>query len=110
MGDASLLSSEMVDVSVTEVTNQFGEEFTKQLTQLPKGRWVGPVTSAYGVHLVLVSERSEGGIPKLADAHDAVRREWENTRLKEVNEKFYQELLKNYTVTVEKPEPEKTKK
>jgi len=110
LGDASLLSPELSDVRAIEVTNQFGEEFTKQLTQLPKGRWVGPVTSVYGVHLVWVGERTIGGMPALTDVHDAVRREWENARLLEVNEKFYQELLKNYTVTIETPNPVGNKK
>ena len=35
---------------------------------------------------------------------DAVRREWANARRLEANEKFYQELLKRYAVTIEQPE------
>ena len=57
------------------------------------------------MHLVLVSERTEGRLPALADVRDAVRREWDNARRLEANEKFYQELLKRYTVTIERPEP-----
>ena len=105
LGDATLLSPELLDVRASEVTRQFGEEFTRQLTQLPKGRWDGPVTSVYGVHLVWVGERTEGGAPALAEVRDAVRREWDNARRIEANEKFYQELLKRYTVTIENPEP-----
>ena len=43
----------------------------------------------------------------LADVRDAVRREWEEARLREAKDKFYQELLKQYRVTLEKPEPAK---
>ena len=43
----------------------------------------------------------------MADVHDAVRREWENARRLEANDKFYRELLKHYTVTIENPEPPK---
>src|SRR3990172_6293927 len=105
LGDATLLSPELLDVRASEVTRQFGEEFTRQLTQLPKGWWDGPVNSVYGVHLVWVGERTEGGAPALAEVRDAVRREWDNARRLEANEKFYQELLKRYTVTIENPEP-----
>jgi hypothetical protein len=54
------------------------------------------------VHLVLVSERTEGRLPALAEIPDVVRREWDNARRLEGNGKFYQELLKRYTVTVER--------
>lgn len=62
------------------------------------------------MHLVLVSERTEGGAPALADVRDAVRRDWEDTRRKEANEGFYQDLLKRYTVTIEDLEPVEAKK
>jgi len=38
-------------------------------------------------------------------ARDAASREWANARRLEANEKFYQDLLKRYTVTIENPEP-----
>jgi hypothetical protein len=104
MGDASLLPPEMLDVSSSEVTNQFGEEFTKQLSQLPVGRWIGPVTSTYGVHILYVGKQTEEGAPVLADIHDVVLREWDVAFQQQANEKFYQELLKNYKVVIEKPE------
>ena len=85
-----------------EVARQFGDEFAAKLGGLPPGRWQGPVESAFGVHLVFVSERTEGRLPALADVRDAVRREWDDARRQEANERFYQELLKHYTVTIER--------
>ena len=109
MGDASLLPPEMLDVNSSEVTNQFGEEFTKQLSKLPIGTWVGPVTSTYGVHILCVGKINQEGVPALADIRDVVIREWDVAFQQQANEKFYQELLKNYTITIESPENEKTK-
>jgi hypothetical protein len=60
--------------------------------------------------LVLVSKRTEGRLPALAEVRDAVRREWESTSRLEANEKLYQELLKRYTVTIEPPGAEAAKK
>ncbi len=54
-----------------------------------------------------MSERQPGTVPALADVRDSVRREWDNARRLEANEKFYRELLKHYTVTIENPEPPK---
>ncbi len=43
--------------------------------------------------------------PPLADVRESVIREWSNARRLEGNEKFYHELLKRYTVVIERPEP-----
>ena len=105
LGDSFLLDSSFTAVPASEVSKQFGDIFATKLGGISPGQWQGPVESGYGVHLVLVSERTEGRLPALADVHDAVRREWDNARRLEANERFYRELLKSYTVTIEIPEP-----
>jgi parvulin-like peptidyl-prolyl isomerase len=89
----------------SEIVKQFGEKFAAKLGELSLVQWHGPVESGYGVHLVWISERTEGRLPALAEMRDAVRREWGTARRLESNEKFYQELLKRYTVTIERAEP-----
>lgn len=103
LGDALMLDGQFANVSVDEVGRQFGEKFAAKLSGLSPGQWQGPIESGYGVHLVLLSERTEGRLPALADARDAVIREWASARRVDANHKFYQELLKRYTVTIEAP-------
>ena len=105
LGDPFLLEHTFVALAASEVTKQFGETFAVQLGTLPRGQWQGPVGSGYGVHLVFVSDTTEGRVPTLEEVRDAVRREWANARRLETNEKFYQDLLKRYTVTIEGPQP-----
>jgi hypothetical protein len=101
LGDPLMLQQQYDEMPASEVAKLFGEQFAAKLGELVPGQWQGPVKSGYGVHLVLVSERSEGRLPALAEVRDSVRREWDNARRLEANEKFYQELLKRYTVTIE---------
>jgi parvulin-like peptidyl-prolyl isomerase len=68
------------------------------------GQWQGPIESGFGVHLVLMAERTDGTMPALGDVRAAVRREWINARRLEANEKFYRTLLQRYNVTIERPE------
>jgi hypothetical protein len=103
LGDSFLLGSKFKSLPASEAVKQFGEKFATKLGELSPRQWQGPVESGYGVHLVFVSERTEGHVPELAEVRDAVRREWANTRRLKANEKFYQELLKRYTVTIERP-------
>ena len=105
LGDSFLLEHQFAAAPEVEVAKQFGESFAAKLGALARGYWQGPVESGYGVYLVFVSERTEGRLPALAEVRNAVRREWENARRLEANEKFYQERLRRYTVTIEQAEP-----
>ena len=106
MGDPILLDRSFTALPFGEVARQFGDTFATTLAGLPPGKWQGPVESAYGAHLVLLSERTTGGAPALADVRDAVRREWESAREGEGDEAFYRGLLKHYTVIIDDREPE----
>lgn len=102
LGDPTMLRTELADVSSSEVASEFGEAFARQVEQMPVGRWQGPVTSGYGDHVVLVTERTPGRTPALKEVRAVVAREWADARRREENEKFYRELLKHYTVTIER--------
>ena len=103
MGDSLLLEQNFESVPAGEVSKQFGEKFVANLAELPVGKWSGPIESGYGLHLVIVIDRKDGSVPALADVRETVKRDWVNARRSETNEKFYQALLKRYTVTVEEP-------
>jgi hypothetical protein len=103
LGDPFLHEHEFDALPGSEVAKLFGEQFATALAALDTGRWQGPVESGYGVHLVLVRERTEGRIPALGEVRDAVRREWANARRIESNEAFAQQILRRYVVTIERP-------
>jgi len=111
LGDSLMVEHQYAAASTREIGSQFGDKFATRLQELTPGQWQGPIESGYGVHLVLVSERTAGRLPTLAEARDAVRRDWQNARRLEMNDKFYQELLNRYKVTIEGLEsPEKESK
>jgi hypothetical protein len=101
MGDPFLLPHNFQSLRETEVVKLFGQVFGARVLDLELGRWTGPVESGYGVHLVLVRERTEGRLPQLADVRGAVQREWLAARRREANEAFLRRLRNKYTVIVE---------
>jgi hypothetical protein len=105
-GDATMLPGEMALTSVGEVGSVFGNDFARQVAQLEPGHWTGPVQSSYGWHLVRVSERTEGGSRPLSEVREAVRREWQAARNKEVVDSTYSKLREKYVVVVEAPKPQ----
>jgi hypothetical protein len=110
LGDPILLPQRFAAAPASDVAKQFGGKFAAQLAGLKSGQWQGPIESAYGLHLVYISEQSERGLPPLVEVRDAVHREWSNTRRLESTEKFYNELLSRYVVIIERPESVDTTK
>ena len=103
LGDASMLPSEQPLVPLREVARSFGDDFAQELMKIEPGRWMGPVESPYGLHLVLVRERVAGAAPELAEIRPVVEREVLAERRKRNLDTLYERLLEKYTVTIEKP-------
>jgi hypothetical protein len=104
LGDRLLLAASFSAAAERDVAASFGEEFAEQLRELPIGRWVGPIPSGYGVHLVRLDERIVGEIPPFDDVRDAVERDWTHERRQQAIDDLFQERLRHYTVRIEAPE------
>ena len=110
LGDPFMLDNTFTALPAGEISKQFGKEFTAKLGGLQTGHWEGPVESGFGAHLVCLSERTPARAPALAEVRDAVRREWIEDQRLAANDKFYQAMLKHYTVTIEPPAADTEKK
>jgi hypothetical protein len=80
LGQATMLPPDAKNARLDLVARDFGLEFAAELEKLPLDSWAGPVSSAFGQHLVRVTARTAARIPPLADVRAAVAREWENER------------------------------
>ena len=108
LGDASLLPGELPLGPLSEVSRAFGSEFAARVEAIAPGQWSGPVESPYGLHLVLVLERTAAAQPALADVRPLVEREFLAERRRAQLQALYERLLQKYTVAIEMPkEPAK---
>jgi hypothetical protein len=101
LGDAILLPETFELTPVSEIASHFGAEFADAVSAAPLNTWSGPIKSAYGYHLVLVTAQEPGRLPKLADARSAVQREWYAQALKSAVDAKYDELRKRYVVRID---------
>jgi len=103
LGDASMLPAETPLEPVREVARAFGQEFADALMKLAPGQWSGPVESGFGLHLVLVRERSDGAPAELAAVRPLVEREVLAERRKAEMQALYERLLAKYSVSIDLP-------
>jgi hypothetical protein len=104
LGDPLMLPAEVPRSTRFEIARQFGDEFADAIVALEPGRWAGPVTSGYGVHLVYVRERAAAAAPPLAEVRSHVERDFVSDRRRRELASMYERLLSTYRVTIEKPE------
>ena len=67
------------------------------------GQWSGPIASPYGLHLVLVVERTAAVEPSLSDVRPIVEREFLLERRRSQLDALYERLLERYTVEIDMP-------
>jgi hypothetical protein len=99
-GDATMLPASLSG-RAAEFERSFGREFEEALRALPVGGWQGPVRSAFGVHLVELTARSEGKAAELEDVRRDVERDLQQARAEAAQEKLYAELRARYAVRIE---------
>jgi hypothetical protein len=100
LGQPSLLPRHVEAMSLDLVAADFGEGFAAQLRTAPEGTWIGPVASGLGAHLVRLNQRTDPGVPPLAQVRDEVTREWENDRRVRNREADYARLRADYDVVL----------
>lgn len=100
-GDPSLLPREMSAATPRDIANVFGEAFAADIEDAPLERWIGPVESPFGVHLVRLSGRVAGRLPALDEIRTIVLREWQAAQQDAASEAFYQSLRRKYDVRIE---------
>lgn len=102
VGGGTLLPAEMVASARAAVDGTFGAGFFDRVTALPPGAWSGPVSSAFGDHVVLLQELDPATAPPLEAVRHAVEEDWRRAKADDLREAQYQELRARYEVKLPK--------
>lgn len=100
-GDNLPFSYEFENVNADELALQFGPRFPKALLNQKTNKWIGPVPSGFGAHLVFITQITQPELPKLKDIKKQVTRDFEYDYQKELDESIYKELKKQYDIRIE---------
>ena len=104
MGDPFMYPATHRDMSERDLLAVFGEEFTVQVVELTVGKWSGPISSAFGLHVVRLDALDVGRPSELVEVRAAVYRDLVSERTRDAEQSYFDALLSQYTVTVEWPE------
>jgi hypothetical protein len=103
-GDSLMIDFEYAGLTPQEVRRTFGDRFAEALFELEPG-WQGPIASGFGLHLVHVGERVEGGLPELDQVRERLVNDFNRFRRQQADEALYENLSERYEVVIADGEP-----
>jgi peptidyl-prolyl cis-trans isomerase C len=101
LGDPSSTPSSVTAWTHRQVGDRFGAEFATAVFEVAPGAWAGPIMSAYGQHLVLVSAHDETRLPEFAEVSGRVAADLDAQRRTGALNHLYEQVRANYEVVVD---------
>ena len=92
------------DITERQLAGVFGSEFAIAIVGLSVGEWSGPIASPFGLHLARVDQLEPERPSTLDEVRDAVYRDLVSERTREAEQRYFEGLLSQYTVTAAWPE------
>jgi hypothetical protein len=98
LGVRTLLPASLPPSPPNVVDGTFGRGVFETVVELEPGTWTGPVRSAYGSHLVRVTERTPATPLPFEAVRAEVEAEWRRARAEALAEDHYERLRARYEV------------
>ena len=106
LGDRFLYNRRYVERTGGEIRSHFGSDFATALATLePATRWLGPLESEHGAHLILLTHRTKSQLRPLAEATPEIRRALARAREEAGLEAGVDQIVSGYAVEIVSPEP-----
>ncbi len=100
-GDSVMIESRFENISTVQIARLLGLKFAKSLDELPLEKWVGPVQSGYGVHLVYIEHKEAKHLATLKELESKVKLDFRVDAQKKAINAFYEELKHKYDLVIE---------
>jgi hypothetical protein len=94
----TMLPGELREASPAQVARVFGQDFAAGIEGQPQGEWFGPVTSGFGLHLVLIDSKTLARDSDLAEVRAAVERDLLYDRNQRARAALIDALKKQYVI------------
>jgi peptidyl-prolyl cis-trans isomerase C len=101
-GDRTMLSNQFTRVTYDKLFQSFGDEiFVEEIQKAPEQEWSGPLKSAYGHHLVFITEKTESAIPVFSEVAVEVNQDFLDFKKRKANEEFFAQMQERYIINMD---------
>lgn len=100
-GDRTMLPKTYTLALARTLNNTFGGTLATEMTEVTEKGWQGPFHSAYGSHLVNITEIEPGHPATLTEVRKKVRLDYLLLQKQKLDEQFYEKLRDRYTISID---------
>lgn len=76
LGDPFLAGHRLRGATPNRIVARLGPDFAAGVENAPTQKWIGPIASAFGMHVVWIHGRVESRIPELSEVRTRVSEDW----------------------------------
>jgi len=98
--DPFFLGKNFVDVSIKNINSDFGDSFSSYFENIPLNQWTRPIESAFGHHIVYVSNAKDGYYPDITKILNKVEIDLLQNKRDKAVEEFLNEIKSEYKVFI----------
>lgn len=98
LGQRSLLPTTIPLSGATKVNGSFGNGFFEAVSEIDITGWAGPVRSAFGYHLVKITEQTESSQQDFEKIEDILLSDWRREMSQTLSEAQLKSLKDQYTI------------
>ena len=100
LGRATQLPPRIEAMALPALDRVFGAGFAAEVVGLVPGTWAGPLTSAYGPHLLRLDAVTQGALPPLDSQRKKVLADWRYDEARRMRERYTEELMSRYRLVL----------
>ena len=100
MGRTTQLPHRIEAMALPALDRVFGAGFADEVAELAPGTWAGPLTSAYGPHLLRLDAVTQGALPPLDSQREKVLADWRYDEARRMRDRYTEELMSRYRLSL----------
>ena len=105
LADNISLPNSYTQESAFKIARDYGSVFTSSLDSLEMGKWVGPVQSGFGIHLVNILEKKAAGYYEFNEIAEKVSTDYNFDASNNFKKELIASFLKNYSIQIDVEDP-----
>ena len=98
--DPFFLGKNFVDLSVKKIEREFGKDFSINFVNVEFNKWVGPIKSPFGHHIIYVTKYTEGYLPDITNVLKQVEVDFLQDQRDKAIENYLNKIRSEYKIYI----------
>ena len=98
--DPFFLGKNFVNFDLRKIENEFGKNFSSYFNKIELDKWIGPIKSPFGHHIIFVSSYEEGYLPDIASVLKQVEVDYLQIKRDQAVQEYLNQIKSEYKIYI----------